>query len=152
MKLSIKYLPHALRGMSKKKTFGVEVVPPGKGVTAWDTRWGGGTRCEFQTLRFEADWITRSRVSAEEGDGIPVLPGRPVVETGTFCGQDRGVRVYLRDTDLARFFGLDVPEGMPALIAADYAEERAEFLKPTAAKRVKALAALVREIAGGVVR
>lgn len=144
-KLSRKHLPAALAELSPRRTFGLNVVSEGEAISAHDTRWGDGTRNVYHLFTPATGVLTRLDWVGEGDRLTPGLLGKVVVVTGHFCGQDTGVGVYIRDTDVAEFFGAVAPEGMPGAVAADWLTERADESKGAAAKRLRQVAELCRE-------
>jgi len=129
-----------------------------RSVCACDTRWSGGTRNEYYFWHFATESFIS--MSPAEGQELKVQPGGAIVVLANFCGQSLVPQIYVRNADLVRFFlkadvadmiGYTADE-MPAEVAGDWLDERADELKPRLSpktfKAVKAAADAMRLLTG----
>ena len=121
-----------------------------------DLRWGGGTRCEYGTYIAKNEHLIPSIGDVKEGDRVSVQPGAVMVVQSVFCGKECDPAVYVRNVELAAFYGVQLPEefkDMPAAIVADWMNEQADEkgsgrAAKKEAKALRAAADLIRELAG----
>lgn len=115
-------------------------------VLACDTRWSGGTRNEYYVWFPASESLIPS--PASEGEELSVSPGTALVVIPHFCGQQLPPAVYVRNTDLAAFFGVAVPDTLPAEVAADWIDEQSENATKREAKRLRDVSEKLRKLTG----
>ena len=87
-------------------------------VTLHDLNWSGGTRSQYHALKLsnlenyqEISDIVRSRTflnepapwnNAYEGAEVPLAPGLAIVRTGTFCGKESLMAIYVHPADMPK--------------------------------------------------
>jgi hypothetical protein len=118
-------------------------------VTAWDTRWGGGTRNEYRSYHFGSDRLPA--MAADDGARLAVAPGMALVVIPVHCGLAYDPVVYVRNVELPAFLGFILPhehKETPAAVKADVMDEIAEGLTGRKAEQFRKGAALVRAALG----
>jgi len=105
----IKALADAL-GYRKRKV----IVRAAEEVTLYGLNWDGGSRNQYHAVRLD-DFAVRSKSAmnvpapwknAYEGAKVPLIPGLAVAKTGTFCGKESVMTLYVH------------PSVMPQLLPA----------------------------------
>lgn len=146
--LSRKQMPKALKehlaahGFRNRSVRLIAFSDEGRAVRCDNVNWSGGTRNRYGVYDFRGGFYT---ISVPEGEEIRPAEGRALVVMSYFQGENCTPAVYVREQDLAAFFGEEVPEGLSALIAADWLDDKAMWEKPRAAKRMRAVAQVLRE-------
>lgn len=118
--------------------------------------WDGGSHNEYNWFAFATETINTEFSGFREGERVKMVEGAAILEVSHFCGQECDPTVYVRNTDLAKFYGIDLPAefaGMPAEVAADWMNEAAgvKLAGKRATKEEKAMrlaADMVRTLTG----
>lgn len=116
MQLPSSRMPKQFKGMSKKRTFNVKLIPSG-GVQAWDTEWDGGSKntyfiCPFYTKSVPKSYSpNKIRLCPELGEHIQPLPDFILVEESCFCGKDMPLTFHVRPEHLS-VFGVTAAEAL----------------------------------------
>jgi hypothetical protein len=131
-KTGVKNLPAKLAaairagGCTRRNCRVVVVNDDSFSLKAYNTRWDGGSYCGYFGFDIGGDhWTTRQPGESEQ---VEIRAGEVVAVVSYFCGQECDPVVYVRNTDLAAFYGVELPaefQGMPAEVAADWVNERA---------------------------
>ncbi len=123
-------------------------------VSAWNTRWDGGTRNLYCGYSFGSDMLVT--FDAAENGSIVLQEGCAIVVFSHFQGKPCDPTIYVRNIDLPAFFGIKLPEefvNMPSSVVADWCDEQADEKSETRQakkeeKELRVVAAMVRELAG----
>ncbi len=112
-----------------------------------NTQWDGGTRNAYFIWHFGRSDMASAY--AHEGQEVTLGDDWALVILSHFMGQECKPTIYVKDTVLARFFGVQLDtlaeSGMPSAIQADYLDDAAQsgnFPKATAKKFAKVAASL----------
>lgn len=91
-----------------------------------NTLWDGGSHNEYNLFNMIEG--TAHFAGFRECANVEIPADCVILEVSHFCGQECDPTVYVRNTDLAAFYGVELPTefvGLPAEIAADWCNEQA---------------------------
>ncbi len=112
IKRPAKDFPDICRALGYRKR-AVYVCPTTRAVIS-GVNWSGGSRSVYHGVDLASGHIQTAAHFGQpapwanpfEGATIDILPGKALIETGTFCGKAATMRIYVH------------PDNMPALLAA----------------------------------
>jgi len=109
MRLSTKQLPKQFKGLSKKHSFRLLLIPK-EGVRTYNTQWGGGSRNEYWMTTFKGGDKTKYRVATggfmSYNDDEIIKPNNSdqiVIEGGMFQGAELNPTIYVQPHHLEAF-------------------------------------------------
>jgi hypothetical protein len=132
-RLSTTKLPKSLKGITRKRTFAVNILCDGATVSTFGTWWDGGSKAVFFGICLitgQTRPLTYSTAPPQFGGQVHQLRppcGHAILQTGWFRGKPVSPTLHLLPEDIAALVGIHpLPDGInqaPWGIQADWLED-----------------------------